>query len=121
MKCFVFKPKRRPGGKVAVSTCYSGRYRLSGEFRDTTIALGVSDKQVAEAKLRRIVQELEREGEGLIPSRKLRDGLQMPFSGLVAERVSEPCSTASLTARLFSVEMVETRSTASAKNRVYQA
>ena len=60
-----------------------------GRFRDTTIALGVSDKQVAEAKLRRIVQELEREGEGLIPSRKLRDGLQMPFSGLVEEYVAE--------------------------------
>ena len=89
MKSFVFKPKRRPGGKAAVSTCYSGRYRLSGEFRDTTISLGVSDKQVAEAKLRRIVQELEREGEGLIPSRKLRDGLQMPFSGLVEEYVAE--------------------------------
>jgi len=89
MKCFVFKPKRRPGGKAAVSSCYSGRYRLSGEFRDTTISLGVSDKQVAEAKLRRIVQELEREGEGLIPSRKLRDGLQMPFSGLVEEYVAE--------------------------------
>jgi integrase len=89
MKCFVFKPKRQAGGKSAVSACYSGRYRLAGELRDTTIALGVSDKQVAEAKLRRIVQELEREGEGLIPSRKLRDGLQMPFSGLIGEYVAE--------------------------------
>jgi hypothetical protein len=40
----------------------------------------------------------------------------VPFSGLVADSVSVPCSTASLTARLFSVEMVETRSTASAKS-----
>jgi len=49
MKCFVFKPKRQAGGRSAVSACYSGRYRLSGDFRDTTISLRVSDKQVAEA------------------------------------------------------------------------
>ena len=78
-----------PAERLSVSACYSGRYRLSGEFQDTTIALGVSDKQVAESKLRKLVQELEREGEGLIPPSKLRDGLQMPFSGLVEEYVAE--------------------------------
>ena len=89
MKCFVFKQKRRIGGKLVLSACYSGRYRLAGEFQDTTVRLDVSDKQAAESKLRRIVQELEREGEGLIPAKKLRDGLQMPFFGLVEEYVAE--------------------------------
>jgi integrase len=89
MKCFVFKQKRRIGGKTVVSACYSGRYRLAGEFQDTTVRLGVSDKQAAESKLRKLVQELEREGEGLIPAKKLRDGLRMPFSGLVEEYVAE--------------------------------
>jgi hypothetical protein len=89
MKCFVFKQRRRIGGKTVVGACYSGRYRLAGEFQDTTVALDVSDKQAAESKLRRIVQEIEREGEGLIPAKKLRDGLQMPFSGLVEEYVAE--------------------------------
>ena len=89
MKCFVFKQKRRVGGKIVVSSCYSGRYRLAGEFQDTTVRLEVSDKQAAESKLRKLVQELEREGEGLIPVKKLRDGLQMPFSGLVEEYVAE--------------------------------
>ena len=69
MKCFVFKQKRRIGGKLIVSSCYSGRYRLAGEFQDTTVRLGVSDKQAAESKLRKLVQELEREGEGLIRPR----------------------------------------------------
>ena len=89
MKCFVFKAKRRVGGKSVGSPCYSGRYRLPGEIRDTTIPLGISDKQSAEAKLRRIVHELEREGEGLIPARKIRNGLQMAFSALVGEYVAE--------------------------------
>jgi hypothetical protein len=40
----------------------------------------------------------------------------LPLSGLVAETVSAPSPRASLTARLFSVEMVETRSTASKKD-----
>ena len=69
MKCFVFKQKRRIGGKIVVSACYSGRYRLAGEFQDTTVRLEVSDKQAAESKLRKLVQELEREGEGLIRPR----------------------------------------------------
>lgn len=74
MKCFVFKQRRRIDGKIVVSACYSGRYRLAGEFRDTTVRLDVSDKQAAESKLRKHVQELEREGQGLIPVKKLRDG-----------------------------------------------
>ena len=89
MKCFVFKQKRRIGGKVVLSACYLGRYRLAGEFQDTTVPLGVSDKQAAESKLRKLVQELEREGEGLIPAKKLREGLQMQFSALVEEYVAE--------------------------------
>jgi integrase len=89
MKCFVFKHRRRVGGKTVIGACYSGRYRLAGECQDRTVALGVSDKQAAESKLRRLVQELEREGEGLIPAKKLRDGLQMPFSGLIEEYVAE--------------------------------
>jgi integrase len=88
-KCFVFKHKRRVKGKTVLSKWYYGRYRLPGDIRDTTIALRIADEQAAKAKLRRIVKELELEGEGLIPSRKLRDGLQQSFLSLVTEYVTE--------------------------------
>jgi len=88
-KCFVFKHKRRVNGKIVTSKYYYGRYRIPGEFRDTTIALGISDEQAADSKLRRIVKELEREQEGLIPPKKIRDGLGMAFAALVEEYVAE--------------------------------
>ena len=43
--------------------------------------------------------------------------LALPASGLVADRVSVPFLRLSFTARDFSLEMVETRSTASANSR----
>ncbi len=57
---FVFKPR---GARV-----YSGRYRIAGESKITTVRLGVSDKQVARAKLRTLVEQREREAAGLLPS-----------------------------------------------------
>jgi len=89
MKCFVFKQKRRVNGKIVVSSVYTGCYRLAGEFQDTRVALDISDKDAALATLRRTVRELVQERAELIPSRKLRDGLQQLFSALVAEYVAE--------------------------------
>src|SRR6185437_9361073 len=56
---FVFKPT---GARL-----YSGRYRVTGEARITTVRLSVTDKQVARAKLRSIVQQRERELAGIVP------------------------------------------------------
>ena len=61
---FVFRSKRRVNGKVRVSRTYTGQFRLAGDSKATRVSLGVSDKQVAEERLRRIVREAEREREG---------------------------------------------------------
>jgi integrase len=70
----LYKPKRRKNGKLIVSRLYSARIRIDGERQILNVPLHVSDKQVAEEKLRKLVQEREREIHGLLPAKGLRDG-----------------------------------------------
>ena len=72
MTAYVFRPSRRKGGKVHKSRLYSARYKLPGQTKATTIALHVSDRQVAEAKLHEMVRELEREAVGICTPRRVR-------------------------------------------------
>lgn len=91
MICHVYKQKRRDTrtGRTVASRLYSGRYRLDGESKARTVALGVSDKQAAEAKLREIVRDKERERCGVIaPETSRRDALR-PISELVSEFVAD--------------------------------
>jgi integrase len=70
---YVFKPKRRKNGKSVESRLYSGRYRLPGQTKTITVALGISDKQAAEAKLRNLIRDLEREAAGIIVPKRMRE------------------------------------------------
>jgi len=81
----VFRPKRRVNGRVRVGRTYIGQFRLSGDPKPTRIALGVSDKQVAEAKLSRIVRDAEREREGLAPPKAHRDAAKRPMEDYIDE------------------------------------
>ena len=65
MQEHVFKRRRKVAGKIVSSRCYYGHYTVSGDSRQRTIALDTSDKQVAIAKLREIVQRAEREAAGV--------------------------------------------------------
>jgi integrase len=88
MMAFVFRTKRRVNGKVRPGRTYVGQYRLTGDLKPTRVPLGVSDKQVAEEKLRRIVREAEMEREGLIPPKEQRDAAKSPLSELFEEFAS---------------------------------
>ena len=72
MTAYVFRPSRRKSGKVQKSRLYSARYKLPGQTKTTMIALHVSDRQVAGAKLREILRELEREAVGISVPRRVR-------------------------------------------------
>jgi len=85
----IYKPKRMRGGKRVVSRLYSLRLRLDGESEITTIPLGVSDRQVADEKARKIVQEREKELHGLIPSRIQRDAAQASLDAHVKDFVCD--------------------------------
>jgi integrase len=70
---YVFKPSREKNGKSVASRLYSGRYRRPGQRKTITVALGVSDKQSAEVKLRDIIRDLEREAAGIIAPKRIRE------------------------------------------------
>src|ERR1700737_1382058 len=84
MMAFVFRPKRRVNGKLHVSRTYTAQFRLAGHFKVRRVPLGVTDKQVAEEKLRQIIRDAEREVAGLstpkacqeAASRKLKKHLE---------------------------------------------
>ena len=75
----LYRPKRLRDGKRIVSRLYSARIRVGGERRILNVSLGVSDKQVAQEKLRRLLQEKEKELNGLPPSKVQRDAAQEPL------------------------------------------
>ena len=66
-----FKPSRRIAGKSVKSAYYSGKYRLADDLRWTTVALRVTEKEVAQRKLRGIVAQTEREAAGIAPPKRL--------------------------------------------------
>jgi integrase len=76
----LYRPKRMRNGKRIISRLYSARIRLDGERRILNVSLGVTDKDVAKDKLRKLVQEMEKEFHGLISSKAMRDAAQEPLS-----------------------------------------
>lgn len=70
---YLFK-KIRNGKK---SRTWYGRYKLDWMPKAKDINLGVTEKQVAEAKLRRIIKELQQEKEGLISPESIRNAAKM--------------------------------------------
>ena len=57
---FVYRTKRRRGGKVVQSRLYRARLRFPGETKVRDISLGVTDRQVANQRLQSLIQEHER-------------------------------------------------------------
>ena len=76
MIAYIYRPKRLRGGRRVISRLYSAKIRVDGERRISQVSLGVSDKQVAQEKLRQMVQEREKELHGLIPAKTMRDAAQ---------------------------------------------
>jgi integrase len=58
---------------------YSGRYRLNGEKKITQVELGCSNRQVAERKFGKIVEEKEREAAGIIAPKDQREAARTPL------------------------------------------
>jgi hypothetical protein len=58
---------------------YSGRYRLDREKKITQVELGCSNRQVAEKKFGKIVEEKEREVAGIIAPKDQREAARTPL------------------------------------------
>ena len=91
MKCYVFKANRtnKKTGKSVSARTYTGCYRLAGDLKETRVALGVSDKSVADAKLKKLVRELEQERAGIILPKFIREGMKNPLAPLILDFISE--------------------------------
>jgi integrase len=91
----VYKPKRRKNGKLIAGRMYRGRYRLDPRDKIRDVALRTTEKQVAEQKLRKIVQDEQREREGLIAPHYQREAattaLLIHIKNFIADRRSVRC------------------------------
>lgn len=75
----VFKPKRKENSRTVTRQYYSGRFRVSGDLKPTTVALHTRDKEIALRKLQQIVLEREKENLGMIPAASTRAALACPL------------------------------------------
>ena len=89
MNCHIFKRKRKVEGKTVAAQNYTGRYKLDGDTSFTVVNLGVTEKQVAEKKLREIALQEERERAGLTVTKQETDCLNAPLSDLLEEHIRE--------------------------------
>ena len=68
----VFRPKRKVNGKPVIRPYYSGKFRLPGDAKPTTVALGTRDRETAKRKFQKFIAEKEQERLGMIPAAEVR-------------------------------------------------
>jgi integrase len=83
MIAYIYRTKRRLDGKLISSRTWRARLKLNGDIKARDVSLGVSDKQVAEQKLRDIIRDHERAGVGLIAPAAQRETFENPMERLV--------------------------------------
>jgi integrase len=81
MTAYVIQPSRRKNGKLVRSRMYSGRYRRPGQTKITTVALHVTDRDVAERKLRELIRDIEREEMGVSVPKRMRVAAETALVG----------------------------------------
>ena len=85
----VFQRKRtNAAGKVIKARYWTGRYKLAGDVQPREVALHCRDKQVAEQKLRQIVQQEERARAGLVLPVAQTKCLARPLGKLIDEFIA---------------------------------
>ena len=73
MRLSVFRPSRREKGKRVFLRSYVGRYTLVKGGKPVQVGLDTPDKEIARKRLMAIVLEKQREQEGMIAPRTVRD------------------------------------------------
>jgi integrase len=68
---------------------YWGKLRLDRETQVSRFPLGTSDRQVAQSKLCQIAREREKEANGMLPPRPVREAAQRPLAELQAVFLSD--------------------------------
>ncbi len=89
MIAYIYKPKRREGAKVVAGRIWRARVKLNGDAKPRDISMGVSDKQVAEQKLRDLIREHERTAVGMIAPAAQREAFKSPLETVIGEYVAD--------------------------------
>ena len=89
MRLTVFKPSRIIDGKRVISRTFVGRYSLTKGGKLFRVGLDTPDKAIARKRLSDIVLGKQREMEGLISPRAIRDAALIPLSSHLADYVSD--------------------------------
>ena len=75
----VYRPSRVKNGRRVVARMYRGKYRLDPREKIKDVPLHTNDKQVAQQKLRKILEEEQNERAGFIRPKKQRESMQRPL------------------------------------------
>ena len=89
MIAYIYRPKRQRNGKLISSRIWRARLKLNGDVKARDISLGVSDKQVAEQKLRDNIRDQERMAVGLLAPAAQRETFENPMERLVDGYVAD--------------------------------
>jgi hypothetical protein len=79
MIAIVYRPSRVKNGRRVVGRTYRGKYRLDPRERIKDVPLHTNDKQVAQQKLRKILEEEQNERAGFIRPKNERETMRRPL------------------------------------------
>ena len=83
MICNVFKQRRRVNGVLQIAQNWSGRLRMPWETSVSTVVLNTPDKRLALHKLSQIAEEREKEHNGIIAPKPVREAAARPLGDLL--------------------------------------
>ena len=83
------KRRFRRGGKLEETRSYYLRYRIGDMPVDKWKSLGVTDKQVADQKAHKFIQEREREAAGILEPQAVRDSARKPLAAHLDDYVAD--------------------------------
>jgi hypothetical protein len=89
MIAYIYRPKRQRNGKLVSSRIWRARLKLDGDVKARDISLGVSDRQVAEQKMRENIRDQERVSVGLMAPAAQRETFENPMEKLVDGYVAD--------------------------------
>lgn len=87
MRMRILKRRRRVNGEMTESVTWYGEYRLDSMPNAKIVNLHCTDKQVAYAKLQKLVTEEEKTENGLLPPRSIRETAKTLLSELLKEYI----------------------------------
>jgi len=89
MICNVFKQRRRINGVVVEAPSWTGRLRMPWETSVSTVSLNTSDKRIALHKLLQLAEEREKERNGILAPKPVREAAERPLLDLLSEYLED--------------------------------